>query len=102
MMGVPFVVTLMFFPYILKQFLINAYTSKLYKGTGLSLLTDIFVNDDVWICMHALQCNKQKRTVSNNFMHHSLKKPACFFCNQMFRRELSGVWKMLPTQTSKT
>lgn len=59
------------FPYILKQFLINTYTLKLYKGTGLSLLTDIFVNDDVWICMHALQCNKQKRTVSNNFMHHS-------------------------------
>lgn len=71
MMGVPFVVTLMFFPYILKQFLINAYTLKLYKGTGLSLLTDIFVNDVVWICMHALQCIKQKRTVSNNFMHHS-------------------------------
>lgn len=56
MMGVPFVVTLMFFPYILKQFLINSYTLKLYKGTGLSLLTDIFVNDDVWICMHALHC----------------------------------------------
>lgn len=75
MMGVPFVVTLMFFPYILKQFLINTYTLKLYKGTGLSLLTDIFVNDDVWICMHALQCNKQYPIISC-IIH---KNPNLFF-----------------------
>lgn len=78
MMGVPFVVTLMFFPYILKQFLINAYTLKLYKGTGLSLLTDIFVNDDVWICMHALhRTNKRDQYPIISCIIH--KNPNLFF-----------------------
>lgn len=58
-------------PFCCYPHVFSLHFEALYKGTGLSLLTDIFVNDDVWICMHALQCNKQKRTVSNNFMHHS-------------------------------